>query len=743
MSRPLNGDLKRHLYHFLTAFLLTAGMALCAFGAIFPAHGAKPVLLWSAAFSLLFEGFSLLKGRLRWLLPLLLIALLIGLAALGLGPGHTLWQLIKAVYLSLRGMPDAVQPYADAARIALCLFFALLSSLMAWDASFPLSCFCVITTAVLCMVLGGNENTLLYSLPAFAGLVMVLGGQKEKRLSALLIAGAAVMAAFLLLPQTPQTAEPFRKAAEKVRQTIEDYLFFTDYRASFTLTSEGYQPLEDRLGGPATPEKRDVMEVETEETLLLRGKTYDAYSGLNWYDTLSARRYLYISPRYEALKNDLFALQKPLTGKDTFREKTVRVRMLQSGTTTLFAPAFTRQLQMENERMVLYYNTASELFLTRNTEENDAYSLTFLSLDPDSETTQAAAAACAPLSDPYYETALNQYLALPSHIQQEIFDLADQAVGDAETPYGKALRIRDFLRHNYRYTLDAEIPPDNVDFTAWFLLGEKEGYCTYFATAMTVLCRIAGIPARYVTGYLAVPDENGVAHVQGRDAHAWTEIYLNGLGWLEMDATPRGDNEGQNEDPNGNESDPLPPQASPSPAPTPSPSPDDSPSEAPTPSPSQAPAPTPESTQPPSDSPESDPEKPDKPFPWLLLLLIVLLALLLLRYFLTEPLRHAARRPGEAPHILMRAILGLLTLQELRRSPQETLQAFAARADAALEGKGLPALSPLMDQYSALVYGHHAQESAAPYRDIYLRFRAAASRPGRAILALRRMLHGA
>ena len=58
------------------------------------------------------------------------------------------------------------------------------------------------------------------------------------------------------------------------------------------------------------------MEVATGRTVLLRGKTYNDYSGLNWYDTLSSRRYLYASPRFSSLREQLFGLNKPLAGAE-------------------------------------------------------------------------------------------------------------------------------------------------------------------------------------------------------------------------------------------------------------------------------------------------------------------------------------------------------------------------------------------------------------------------------------------
>lgn len=95
-----------------------------------------------------------------------------------------------------------------------------------------------------------------------------------------------------------------------------------------------------------------------------------------------------------------------------------------------------------------------------------------------------------------------------------------------------------YLRSAYSYTLDQNIPPTGRDFVSWFLLTERQGYCTSFASAMAVMARIAGLPSRYIEGYAAVPDSDGTARVTQRNAHAWTEIYFSGFGWLSFDATP-------------------------------------------------------------------------------------------------------------------------------------------------------------------------------------------------------------
>ena len=746
MSRPREGGVKAAVMQFFTVLLLSLGLSLTVFKALLPQQALWPAALLCALFSLALEGMALLPFKKKWILPTALLAALALWGALGGGPVHTAVQLVKASFLSLRGIPNAAAPYAAAARWTICLIFTLLSAALAWDDTLPLAVFSVVAILALIFIFSPQAQLLLYALPAAAGLLLMMAHGRLERLALLPLAALLALGAFFLTPQ-PQTVPQLEKLATQLRQLVEDYLLFNEFRTSFSLATEGYQPLDNRLGGPADPQKHQVMEVTANRTLLLRGKTYNEYNGLNWYDTLSARRYLYASPRFAALRDELFDLTRPAQ-PGSLQPDTAHVRLLNHGTTTLFAPTHTRTVQTEGQRMVLYYNSASELFITRDLEEGDSYTLTFLPFQGGSRAVADAVAACARESDPHYQEVAADYLKLPRHIQQEIFQIAQKAAGDAQTPYDQALNIMRYLRRNYKYNLQVKQPPEGVDFVAWFLIGEKEGYCTYFATAMTVLCRIAGIPARYVTGYIASP-EKGVALVTGEQAHAWTEVYLNGFGWLALDATPRGD-EGQNSDPDPSD-DPAADGATPPPRSTPSPTPDAStPTPAPTAQPSDAPD---DSSAPPQSTPTPEPQSANTPTPppadpligrgdsfpwWIVLLLAAAIAGIAFRIWWMEPVRRAARKPEQGAEILFAAILALLERRGMKKMPQETLHEFAARAQERSSAGALPPLMPLADQLAAQVYGRH-QADPTPFRITYQSLRAAAKPWTRLALALRRI----
>lgn len=120
-------------------------------------------------------------------------------------------------------------------------------------------------------------------------------------------------------------------------------------------------------------------------------------------------------------------------------------------------------------------------------------------------------------------------------------ELAWEIVGKAQTNVEKITKIRDYLKNNYQYSLDAPEPDEN-DAVARFLFEEKKGYCVHFASAMTILLRCVGIPAQFVEGVKMQDrkDSNGLYVVTNDDAHAWTEVLLDpvkGL-WCIVDATP-------------------------------------------------------------------------------------------------------------------------------------------------------------------------------------------------------------
>ncbi len=107
-------------------------------------------------------------------------------------------------------------------------------------------------------------------------------------------------------------------------------------------------------------------------------------------------------------------------------------------------------------------------------------------------------------------------------------------------PYDAAEAIQDYLRSHYFYRTDIAPPPTGVDAVDYFLFESRAGYCDYFATAMAVLLRAEGVPARLVRGYATgrYDGQTGAYVVPLRAAHSWVEVYFPGYEWQRFEPTP-------------------------------------------------------------------------------------------------------------------------------------------------------------------------------------------------------------
>ncbi|WP_160686309.1 transglutaminase domain-containing protein [Clostridium sp. C2-6-12] len=139
-----------------------------------------------------------------------------------------------------------------------------------------------------------------------------------------------------------------------------------------------------------------------------------------------------------------------------------------------------------------------------------------------------------------YNKIRGEYLQVPSEVPDRVINLAKEITENCSNEYDKAEAIYEYLKNNYEYDISLDELPKGKDAVDYFLFEKKRGYCTYFASSMAIMCRSIGIPVRYVEG--AVVDykerENDWFFIKTGNSHAWTEIYLNGFGWIRMDPTP-------------------------------------------------------------------------------------------------------------------------------------------------------------------------------------------------------------
>jgi transglutaminase-like putative cysteine protease len=130
----------------------------------------------------------------------------------------------------------------------------------------------------------------------------------------------------------------------------------------------------------------------------------------------------------------------------------------------------------------------------------------------------------------------DQLLALPEHLDPRVAPLAARVLNGEREPLAAARRLAGHLQREYQYTL--ELSGEVADPLADFLFSRRAGHCEHFATALTVLLRTQGIPARLASGFYGGERSADGYLLRAGDAHAWTQVLVPELGFVTVDATP-------------------------------------------------------------------------------------------------------------------------------------------------------------------------------------------------------------
>ena len=184
--------------------------------------------------------------------------------------------------------------------------------------------------------------------------------------------------------------------------------------------------------------------------------------------------------------------------------------------------------------------------------DNLDYDWNFIPIDLDNElltTLKVAGYSSTEIRDlekEYRSFVYDNYLDLPFDEQEYFEDLAAANSLSVDTA-DDILHVVEFISEWAEYSLNGTPYPEGFDNILYFMQYAREGKCIHFASALTAMFRSLGLPARYVVGYLSDSTSGETIEVTNKDAHAWTEIYINGVGWMIVDATP-GNEGGMNPD---------------------------------------------------------------------------------------------------------------------------------------------------------------------------------------------------
>ncbi|MGH2617399.1 MAG: transglutaminase-like domain-containing protein, partial [Thermomicrobiales bacterium] len=162
----------------------------------------------------------------------------------------------------------------------------------------------------------------------------------------------------------------------------------------------------------------------------------------------------------------------------------------------------------------------------------------------------------------------DRYLQLPETITDRTRALADQLASEQTNPFDTAVAVEEYVRATIAYNEEIDPPPANQDVVDYVLFESQEGYCEYYASAMAVLLRAEGIPARVVGGYFPAPfDPNEGGHLyREKNAHLWVEVFFPTYGWIPFEPTANREQLGYG-DIAAVEEEPAPPTPAPTPPP--------------------------------------------------------------------------------------------------------------------------------------------------------------------------------
>ncbi len=290
---------------------------------------------------------------------------------------------------------------------------------------------------------------------------------------------------------------------------------------SLTAGGAAGQEPEMSLAYRGKPGHETVMYVRSELQSYWRGLALDQYDGQVWRSTSPTRRWPPRTPGWFELPGASRALGR--------REYVQNYTLMRDAPEVLSAGYWPKIVQRLSPALLLEDGVDGSLRDTRALSAGTMYVVL-------SEMPRFDAAALGADRASHPDARYTQLPALSHRVEQ----LARSVTAGATTDLDRVQALVDFLRSSYPYDLNIPPLPPDREATDVFLFQDKRGFCQQFATAMAVLARSIGIPARVVTGYLPGRYEPllGAFDVRASDAHTWVEVSFADGGWVPFDPTP-------------------------------------------------------------------------------------------------------------------------------------------------------------------------------------------------------------
>lgn len=333
--------------------------------------------------------------------------------------------------------------------------------------------------------------------------------------------------------------------------------------STFSLADLGFYPQGKlRIGGPVTLKNTPYLTIHAEApAFYLRGSSFDAFDGKSWsLSTPQTLLPLHFSEQYY----DEFDSQQAKTF--WFANVASRDTAIQTG---LFRPTF-YFLKAYNPTRIVFHGgkPASVVHLKSEVPVGTDTQKLLKNYNAGTAFFYSPSGMIAAASDynDYGIVNLDFVPLVANYWNKQVQESINPVKGRGEQKYRDLVRSRDpelaailydndnkdfsalvqkmraHFEAKYHYRLDVDEIEDQTGFLDYFLTN-KEGYCVYFATAYSVLLKDIGYSTRYAEGFIVPQAKDTSSKITARQlsakqAHAWTEIYLDSMGWIPIEATP-------------------------------------------------------------------------------------------------------------------------------------------------------------------------------------------------------------
>ncbi|HAN20981.1 MAG: hypothetical protein A2Y15_03205 [Clostridiales bacterium GWF2_36_10] len=353
-------------------------------------------------------------------------------------------------------------------------------------------------------------------------------------------------------------SEEFSNSSRDESQVSED---------SETETSEPVNRTDDfldvdlRNADPNNRTGKVILQVKTDKTgeMLLRGYSLGYYTKSKWVkfngDALSKLNLLTSvgsineNETAETIISPLSLATYVALTSDRYKKNYINITEMIKGGEVVYTPYYPsfsdfKSLNYNNDSVILYNDNYA---YSKNV--NAIYNIKIFNCDNikaenttnkyrDSE----EYAKVKELESQYRDVVYQYYTQIDSATSNFLLEYtSDQNFHNISDREQLVDEVKNFVKNCAEYNLKAPKTPSGRDYVQYFLTDSKQGYCMHFATTATLIFRSFGVPARYVTGYAASikgSEANTQVDVTDKNAHAWVEVYFDGIGWIPVDVTP-------------------------------------------------------------------------------------------------------------------------------------------------------------------------------------------------------------